>query len=59
MVRVTDANLEAIERETAGGEAYRPEFAVEVRDEAGDVVATVTKTLHIRRETRAQAKASS
>jgi hypothetical protein len=48
VLRVSDSDLEEARRATAGGAAYRPTFDVEILDEDGDVVALVTKTLHIR-----------
>jgi len=48
VVRITDEDLEEIRRETAGGDVYRPRFELAILDEEGDVVATVTKVLHIR-----------
>jgi hypothetical protein len=35
---------------TAEGQKYLPQMAVEVKDEAGDVVARVLHTLHIRKK---------
>jgi hypothetical protein len=49
VVQLTDAELDSIRQQTAGGAAFRPQFAIDIRDEAGDVVATVGKVLHVRR----------
>lgn len=49
VIRITEADLESIRRETVGGRPYRPAFDVEIRDEEGEVVAAVRKVLHIRR----------
>jgi len=44
-----DAVLETIRRETDGGQAYRPDFEVTIVGADGETVATVTKTLYVRR----------
>ncbi len=48
--RLTDAQLDEIRGKLSAGEKYEPTFIVEVKDEAGDVVAEVQKVLHIRRK---------
>ena len=48
-IAVSDDDLAVIGRGTAGGEKCLPEFSVEVIDDAGDVVARVSKTLYVRR----------
>jgi acyl-coenzyme A thioesterase PaaI-like protein len=48
--RLTDAMLEDVRQHTAGGEKYLPVWPVEIRDEAGELVARVDKTLYIRRK---------
>jgi acyl-coenzyme A thioesterase PaaI-like protein len=45
-----DSQLQDIRHRTAGGEKYLPELTVDIRDEAGDIVATVNKTLYVRRK---------
>ena len=47
--RLTDAQLDDIREKLKLQEKYEPTFVVEVKDEAGDVVAEVQKVLHIRR----------
>jgi acyl-coenzyme A thioesterase PaaI-like protein len=47
---VTDERLQDILAHTAGGEKYLPEFAVEIMDAQGDVVARVIKTLYVRKK---------
>lgn len=42
--------LQDIRQRTAGGEKYLPELKVDIRDETGDIVATVNKTLYVRRK---------
>ena len=46
---LTDAQIEAIRRETASGRPYRPRFTVQITDPAGNVVAEVVKVLYVRR----------
>jgi hypothetical protein len=48
--RLTDQQLADIRSQLAMQEKYEPTFLVEVRDEAGDVVAEVQKVIHIRRK---------
>src|SRR5271154_287274 len=45
--RLTDEQLDEIRARLITQERYEPTFQVEVRDEAGDVVAEVQKVLHI------------
>jgi hypothetical protein len=49
IIRITDAHREEIRRKTEGGDVYRPRFELTILDEESDIVATVTKVLHIRR----------
>ena len=48
--RLSDAQLDEIRDKLTTQEKYEPTFLVEVKDEAGDVVAEVQKVLHIRRK---------
>ena len=48
--RLTDAQLDDIREKLKLQEKYEPTFVVEVKDEAGEVVAEVQKVLHIRRK---------
>ncbi len=48
--RLTDAQLDDIREKLKLQEKYEPTFLVEVKDEAGDVVAEVQKVLHVRRK---------
>ena len=48
--RLTDAQLDEIREKLKLQERYEPTFVVEVKDEAGEVVAEVQKVLHIRRK---------
>jgi hypothetical protein len=48
--RLTDAQLDDIRQKLTTQERYEPTFLVEVKDEAGDVVAEVQKLIHIRRK---------
>lgn len=45
-----DAQIATIKRETAAGQKYLPQFTVDVVDDAGEVVAVVTKTLYVRKK---------
>ena len=45
---ISDEELEAIRKATANGAKHFAEFDVEIRDEEGDIVATVHKTLYVR-----------
>ncbi|GGX68251.1 DUF4442 domain-containing protein [Saccharospirillum salsuginis] len=47
--RIDDDLIDAIRRATDTGEPYRPTLAVDIVDDRSDVVAHVTRTLHIRR----------
>ncbi len=49
---LTEELLQDIRRRLTAEEKYEPEFLVEVKDEAGNVVAKVQKVVHIRRKTR-------
>ena len=48
--RLTDAQLDDIREQLNTLPKYEPTFIVEVKDEAGDVVAEVQKVLHIRKK---------
>ncbi len=48
--RLTDAQLDDIRAQLTTLPKYEPTFVVEVKDEAGDVVAEVQKVLHIRKK---------
>ena len=45
-----DAIIENIKAQTEGGKKYLPEFRVEVKTAAGEVVARVTHTLYVRKK---------
>ncbi len=45
-----DATIADIKAHTAGGQKYLPQFQVEVKNEAGEIVARVAHTLYIRRK---------
>ena len=47
--RLTDAQIEEVRTRTANGDKYEPTWHVDVTDAAGNLVATVAKTLYIRR----------
>ena len=48
-MRVSEAEIEAIRIATEEGDKHLPQFQVEIRDEQGDLVATVAKTLYVRK----------
>ena len=48
-VRVTDAEVEAIRAATTAGEKHLPQWQLEVENAEGEIVATVLKTLYVRR----------
>lgn len=50
--RLTEQQLADIREKLGHQERYDPVFAVEVRDAAGEVVAEVQKTIHVRRKTK-------
>jgi acyl-coenzyme A thioesterase PaaI-like protein len=45
-----DATIEDIKAQTAGGQKYLPQMAVDVKNEAGELVARVSHTLYIRKK---------
>jgi len=49
-VRVTEEEVEAIREATASGDKHHPQWTLQVLDEEGEVVATVHKTLYVRRK---------
>ena len=49
-IRVTEAEVEAIRAATTGGAKHRPRWQVEIRNDADEVVATVLKTLYVRKQ---------
>jgi len=48
--RLSDAQLDEIRAKLTTQEKYEPTFLVEVKDEAGEVVAEVQKVIHVRRK---------
>ena len=49
VLRVEDEQLARIRSATADGAVCRPAFEVAIRDESGEAVATVEKTLWVKR----------
>ena len=49
-IRITDEELEAIRSATANGDKHLPRWRLAILDEQDDVVATVLKTLYVRRK---------
>ena len=58
LVQISDEQLEDIRRNTRDGAAYRPQYELEIKDDKGDIIATVTKVLHIRKSKVAPASVS-
>ena len=48
--RITPEQVEAIRHATAGGDKHEPVFSVDVLNRQGEVVATVDKTIYVRRK---------
>jgi hypothetical protein len=48
-IRVTDGEVDAIVAATANGDKHLPEWTLEIVDDDGGLVATVHKTLYVRR----------
>jgi len=55
---IPDAELDRIRKELKPGEKITPHFSVDVTDGEGDVVATVEKTIYVRRKPRDMGKGS-
>lgn len=49
-IRVTDDEVDAIRAATSGGEKHLSQWTLEIVDEEGAVVASVLKTLYVRRK---------
>lgn len=50
VIKIANEDLEAIRRHTDNGEKYFSNFLVEVKDKDDDLVASVTKTIYVRRK---------
>jgi hypothetical protein len=50
--RLSGERIDEIKAQAAGGEKVLPQFAVDVKDEAGGMVARVYKTLYVRLKPR-------
>ncbi len=48
-IRITDEEVEAIRSATANGDKHLPQWTLAILDEQDEVVATVLKTLYVRR----------
>jgi acyl-coenzyme A thioesterase PaaI-like protein len=53
---LTEARIAEIKEQAAGGEKVLPQFEVDVKDEAGELVARVWKTLYVRLKPRSRPK---
>ncbi|MCH7891792.1 MAG: DUF4442 domain-containing protein, partial [Gemmatimonadetes bacterium] len=49
-IRITDEEVEAVRSATAAGDKHLPQWTLEILDEQHEVVATVLKTLYVRRK---------
>lgn len=49
--RITQSDIEEIKRQTADGGPAKPVFHVNITDESDQIVATIKKTLYVRRKT--------
>ena len=50
VAKITDEMLDRIRDKTRDGEAYRPEFEIDIVDDDDQIVAAVTKVLYVRRK---------
>jgi hypothetical protein len=50
--RLNDDQIAEIKESTAKGDAYLPEFSVDIVNESGEVIATVKKILYVRKKQR-------
>lgn len=55
---VTDERVAEIREAAKGGAPIRPEFTIDIFDDQGDVVATVTQILHVREKPQKAAAAT-
>lgn len=49
-IRLASEDIESIKQNTESGEKYLPNFEIEVKDEDGNLIARVNKTLYIRKK---------
>lgn len=54
-IKILDEDIKRIKENTQSGEKYLPEFVVEIRDTDDTLIATVKKTLYVRRKQRKSA----
>lgn len=50
VISISDNDLGEIKQGTQGGDKYFPTFILEIKDEMGDVIAKVNKTLYVKRK---------
>lgn len=48
--RINEEEIQDVINKTANGDKYLPEFTVDIKDESGETVARVVKTLYIRKK---------
>ena len=49
-IRITEEEVDAIRSATANGDRHLPQWTLAILDEQDEVVATVLKTLYVRRK---------
>lgn len=50
VISISDNDIEEIKQGTQGGDKYFPTFTLEIKDEMGEVIARVNKTLYVKRK---------
>ena len=50
VIKISDKDLELIKQHTQAGDKYLPKFCLEIKDETGEVIAKVNKTLYVKRK---------
>jgi hypothetical protein len=54
IIKLSDQDIEDIRANTRTGEKYLPEFLLELRDQDNQLIATIKKTLYVRRKSTEQ-----
>jgi hypothetical protein len=49
--RLTEAQIEDVRRQADANPKHEPVFTVEIKDQSGEVVSVVERTLHVKRKT--------
>lgn len=50
VISISDNDIEEIKQGTQGGDKYFPTFTLEIKDEMGEVIVRVNKTLYVKRK---------